>query len=965
MQFPFRIVLGTDSNNSSITYEEIILEDNLCDNEWHQVDVRVREDYVTAKVDVSPLSSPKTKHRLIIDDKVVIGGLTKSNTNKQTLSNRNYIGCLSYVVLGKREVLKELFKQHRYLRWSCDDNDKFDAINFDKRKSYVQFVNPIASLINVGLRFRSYLQDGVLITNQINNHTTVKGVAEDIMGFALFFKDNVLRLQVNKALILSIRPKEDIDFGSWHEIRLSLNKDAATVSLGTQTKTAAVHANGLQNFGETILIGKETQQVPNFLGWIWRININGKLLSYSNATRISAVNIGTYKMEDHCFPNKCNNTGRCIQSHNGSRCNCSNTSYTGETCSQPKQGPKRTCHEYFMSGNRINGMYMIKPGSKEFQVYCEMDGPDGTTTVVQHKQGRKLRTVYETAHSDNDFYKHLFDYKVDMKEVDELVQASDHCRQYIKYFCSHSTLMYSNDKENALVNRYGARWFSRDGQIRNYWGGAVPDSFSCECGMKGNCADPSLKCNCDLMDKTWRSDGGYLRNKEDLPVTKIQFSRRYTNPSSMYELGPLECFGKHVATTARPTVTTKPTSPLLSTGVIEGATLSRTSKHGDITTNGLQTTKSTTKKQKTQNTENSKKTSTTTKGRKEAGENTSSSINVTLIPTFEKTGGSLSAKTRLEDTPKTTIRSLIVNRPAQQVESAMSNKQMFILIALISSLALLTILLIVAVLRQRIFKSNKNLTIKMKHDPENGNEYEAQREEKSRLSSDIDSKFSSASDLNRIEIIKVASPYRKSTASESGSSVSSFDTSRYLEVGDESDSGSSSSFSKPKGILKSKNKFMLSSRSRSEGDQFEVDNPTEVIGLIHVNGKNNEMKHDETSALLSDNIIKDTSDVQFHLHPSKANHFARNNSGQFSCSDRESIDAETGFLTDTSSTCDSRKSLSSSGSDESNDESYSRKYGRRPKRSVRFSIQELKPKNNTQVIMGTGMCQEGDDEVFS
>lgn len=945
------------------------MEDNLCDNEWHQVDVKIREDHVTAKVDVSPLSSPKTKHRLIIDNTVVIGGLTKSNTNKQTLSKRNYIGCLSYVVLGTRKILKELFKQHRHLRWSCDDNDKFDAINFDKRNSYVQFVNPIASVINVGLRFRSYLQDGVLITNQINNNITVKRVAENIMGFALFFKDNVLRLQVNKALILSMRPKEDIDFGSWHEVRLSLNKDTATVSLGTQTKTAAVHANGLQNFGETILIGKETQQVPNLLGWIWRMNINGKLLSYSNATRISAVSIGIYKMEDHCFPNKCNNTGRCIQSHNGSRCNCSNTSYTGETCSQPKQGPKRTCHEYFTSGKRINGMYTIKPGSKEFQVYCKMDGPDGATTIVQHKQGSKLRAVYESAHSDNDFYKHLFDYKVDMNEVDELVQASGHCRQYIKYFCSRSTLMYSNDKENALVNRYGARWFSRDGKIRSYWAGGAPDSFSCECGMKGECADPSLKCNCDIMDKEWRSDGGYLRNKEDLPVTKIQFSRRYTNPSSMYKLGPLECFGKHVSTTANPTVTTKAdrssTLPLLSTGVIEGETTSRTSKHADITTSRPRTTKSTTQKRVNHHTENSKNTSTTTKRRKNEGENTRSSINVTLIPAFEKTGGSLSAKTRLEATPETTIRTLVVNKPAHQVESAMSSKQMFILIALISSLALLTILLIVAVLRQRIFKSNKKLTIDMKHDPENGNEYEAHKEEKTRLSSDMDSKFSSASDLNRIEIIKVASPYRKSTASESGSSVSSFDTSRYLEVGDESDSGSSSSFSKPKGILKSNNKFMLSSRPRSEGDQFEVDNSAEVIGLIHVNGKNNEMKNDETSALLSDNIIKDTSDVQFHLHPSKANQFTRNNSGQFSCSDRESIDAETGFLTDTSSTCDSRKSLSSSGSDESNDESYSRKYGRRPKRSVRFSLQELKPKNNAQVIMGSGMCQEGDDEVFS
>jgi len=197
--------------------------------------------------------------------------------------------------------------------------------------------------------------------------------------------------------------------------------------------------------------------------------------------------------------------------------------------------------------------------------------------------------------------------------------------------------------------------------------------------------------------------------------------------------------------------------------------------------------------------------------------------------------------------------------------------------------------------------------------------------------------------------------------------VSSFDTSRYLEVGEESDTGSSTSFTMRKGILKSNNRFVVSSRPKSEGD---IDDPEEVIGLIHINTKTSSSKSADITSV-SSKSSEGLENVKLHLHPNDTNckskmiNYSDSSSDKYS--DKESIDAETGFITDSSSSCDSRKSLSSSGSEESTDELYFKKI-RRPKRSVRFSIQELSPKKEAQSledICDRRLQAQANDEVFA
>lgn len=42
----------------------------------------------------------------------------------------------------------------------------------------------------------------------------------------------------------------------------------------------------------------------------------------------------------------------------------------------------------------------------------------------------------------------------------------------------------------------------------DYWGGALPGSRKCECGILGNCIDPTKWCNCDAGRETWELDAG-------------------------------------------------------------------------------------------------------------------------------------------------------------------------------------------------------------------------------------------------------------------------------------------------------------------------------------------------------------------------------------------------------------------------------------------------------------------------
>lgn len=89
-------------------------------------------------------------------------------------------------------------------------------------------------------------------------------------------------------------------------------------------------------------------------------------------------------------------------------------------------------------------------------------------------------------------------------------------------------------------------WVSRHNQPMDYWAGALPGSRKCECGILGNCFDPTKWCNCDSNHIGWLEDGGDIKEKEFLPVKAVRFGDTGTpvdEKQGRYTLGPLMCEG--------------------------------------------------------------------------------------------------------------------------------------------------------------------------------------------------------------------------------------------------------------------------------------------------------------------------------------------------------------------------------------------------------------------------------------
>ena len=197
----------------------------------------------------------------------------------------------------------------------------------------------------------------------------------------------------------------------------------------------------------------------------------------------------------------------------------------------------RSCSEWRLAGYNASGDYKIKPGKdmSSFQVFCNMTDKGGVgVSVISHNSEEKTMVkgyMYRGSYSKDVEYNGLT-----MNQIINLIQASSHCEQFIKYECHHSVLLWHDSP-------YGW-WVSRDGKKMMHWGGATPGSNKCACGMNDTCATGG-KCNCDANDLTWREDSGLLTDKSTLPVIQLRFGDT-GDPrveKGFHTLGKLKCYG--------------------------------------------------------------------------------------------------------------------------------------------------------------------------------------------------------------------------------------------------------------------------------------------------------------------------------------------------------------------------------------------------------------------------------------
>ena len=187
-----------------------------------------------------------------------------------------------------------------------------------------------------------------------------------------------------------------------------------------------------------------------------------------------------------------------------------------------------------------SGNYVIDPdgagGLAPFTVYCDMRDKNGVgVTVISHNS--ESRTQVNGYSSPGSYSRNIYYTGVDFNQLASLTRVSERCEQFIKYECYKSKMFDGGY----------AWWVSRDSVKMTYWGGALPGSGKCACGMTNSCVVSWRGCNCDADDSTWREDSGLLADKTRLPVQQLRFGdasghSRYSE-KGYHTLGKFKCYG--------------------------------------------------------------------------------------------------------------------------------------------------------------------------------------------------------------------------------------------------------------------------------------------------------------------------------------------------------------------------------------------------------------------------------------
>ncbi|XP_022086669.1 macrophage mannose receptor 1-like isoform X2 [Acanthaster planci] len=195
-----------------------------------------------------------------------------------------------------------------------------------------------------------------------------------------------------------------------------------------------------------------------------------------------------------------------------------------------------SCAEWKRQGYTSSGYYTIDPdgpafGNDPFRIYCDMtsDGNTGITVINHNQEMRQWVKGYESSRS---YIRSLSYRPVSVSQASAVADISGECYQHIKIECYGMS----------MNSGYHTAWYTRDGSMATYWGGAPSSTSLCACGYQGNCDGGYSRCNCEVNDYNWRLDEGYLTDKNDLPVTEIRVGDTGDGSEQAYHtIGALYC----------------------------------------------------------------------------------------------------------------------------------------------------------------------------------------------------------------------------------------------------------------------------------------------------------------------------------------------------------------------------------------------------------------------------------------
>ncbi|XP_071501088.1 uncharacterized protein [Diadema antillarum] len=198
----------------------------------------------------------------------------------------------------------------------------------------------------------------------------------------------------------------------------------------------------------------------------------------------------------------------------------------------------RYCKSYYNDGFTDDGYYFLDPAnggeSESFLAYCNFGFVvnDATimTTVTHDQTGWILVSNEGGTLEQNITYPEGAPAK-----VGEMASNADFCYQYLMYECAQSQLYSSS---TAL-----SWWRDKDRNKMAYWAGNEAESTGCYCNADSNCIGSSNLCHCDEASANPYRDGGWITNKNLLPISELVLGG-VTNAANQgnYTVGDLICF---------------------------------------------------------------------------------------------------------------------------------------------------------------------------------------------------------------------------------------------------------------------------------------------------------------------------------------------------------------------------------------------------------------------------------------
>nr|XP_040040806.1 contactin-associated protein-like 4 isoform X2 [Gasterosteus aculeatus aculeatus] len=540
----------------------------LDDQHWHHVKLQRLSTHLNLTVDKNT-RQVHTPAELIHWDinQLSLGAVQSHGLQKPILSNKNFHGCMENLLYNDLNLI-HLAKRNNHqasvvgnVTFSCAEQVSV-AVTFTHSQSFLQLpglTSWSSGVVSMALQFRTWNKAGLLLTfNLLQKGGTVW----------LYLSEGRLRLQINKAgraelelsagwskqdfAELHLQRGSGLNDGQWHYVELNSRHDHLSITVDTdEGATAHTSIPLLLTTDSQLFFGgcpaqEGSPQCKNpfkvFQGCMRLLTVDNQPVDLIKVQqrllgKYSHLQIDMCGITDRCSPSRCEHGGRCTQSWSTFHCNCSNGGYRGATCHSSKY--EKSCEVYKHKGNTSGYYHIDVDGSgpiKPQLIYCNMT-EDVSWMVIRHNNTELTRV-----HSSPDRHGHLahFDYASEEEQLAAVISQSERCEQELSYLCRKSRIL--NTPEGAPL----AWWVggAGPGEIQTHWGGALPGSRQCACGLQDNCLDSNHYCNCDADLEQWANDSGLLTHKGSLPVRSLVLGDIQREGSeAAYRVGPLRCHG--------------------------------------------------------------------------------------------------------------------------------------------------------------------------------------------------------------------------------------------------------------------------------------------------------------------------------------------------------------------------------------------------------------------------------------